>query len=99
MEESTARILSILRSIPPGRVIPYGKVASTAGLPNGARQVARMLHALARKEQLPWHRVVRSDGSIALPEGGGRELQITLLRSEGVAVDDQGRVDLTIFGL
>jgi methylated-DNA-protein-cysteine methyltransferase-like protein len=97
MEESTIRILTVLRSLPAGRVISYRKAASTAGLPNGARQVARILHSLARKEGLPWHRVVRSDGSIALPEGDGRELQIALLRAEGVIVNKDGRVDLTLF--
>ena len=99
MEESTIRILSVLHSLPSGRVISYGKAARTAGLPNGARQVARILHSLAYKEQLPWHRVVRSDGLIAFPEGEGRDLQIALLRSEGVVVDNDGRVDLSLFGI
>ncbi|MEE7548129.1 cysteine methyltransferase, partial [Xanthomonas sp. Kuri4-1] len=41
---------------------------------------------------LPWHRVLRSDGRIALPEGspGFRE-QSRRLRAEGVAVE-RGRV-------
>lgn len=40
------------------------------------------------RERLPWHRVVRSDGSVAK---GDRQLQ--LLRREGVPVI-RGRVDL-----
>jgi methylated-DNA-protein-cysteine methyltransferase-like protein len=37
--------------------------------------------------------VIRADGSIALGSGNGRELQIGLLRSEGVEVSDAGLVD------
>ncbi|MBJ7517712.1 MAG: MGMT family protein, partial [Stenotrophomonas sp.] len=42
--------------------------------------------------QLPWHRVLRADGRIAMPEGsrGWRE-QSQRLRAEGVVVE-RGRV-------
>jgi methylated-DNA-protein-cysteine methyltransferase-like protein len=69
-----------------------------AGLPNGARQTVRVLHSLSRKEDLPWHRVIKVDGHIALPYGEGRELQIALLRSEGVEVSEQGVVDMGRYG-
>ena len=35
-----------LSQIPPGRVITYGELARRAGMPNGARQVGRMLAQL-----------------------------------------------------
>lgn len=95
--EGTKRIRAALRSIPRGRVSTYGAVGMAAGYPNGARQVVRILHASASSEGLPWHRVLRKDGSIALPEGGGFELQKALLESEGVEVDTRGRVDLAIY--
>jgi methylated-DNA-protein-cysteine methyltransferase-like protein len=66
---------------------------------NGARQVARVLHSLSEKENLPWHRVVRADGSIALESGAGLELQTALLRAEGVEVSRDGRVDMEKFGV
>ena len=53
-----------------------------------------MLHSLSEKLDLPWYRVIRSDGNIALKEGEGRELQIELLRTEGVEVSAEGRVDM-----
>jgi len=93
MRETTRRIVEAVRAIPPGAVTSYRGVALAAGVPNGARQVARVLHSLSAKERLPWHRVVRADGAVALPPGGGRELQIALLRAEGVPVADDGRVD------
>ena len=42
---------------------------------------------------------LRRDGSIALPEGEGRDLQIKLLRREGVKVSPQGRVDISKYGV
>jgi methylated-DNA-protein-cysteine methyltransferase-like protein len=53
---------------------------------------------MSEKYDLPWHRVIRADGSIAL-DGPGRDLQIALLRAEGVAVSKAGRVDLGRYGV
>lgn len=96
--EGTKRIIETLRKVPKGRVTSYGAVASRAGLRNGARQVVRVLHSSAEKESLPWFRILRKDGSIALPPGGGFELQRSLLKAEGVAVSRDGRVDLAKYG-
>ena len=93
MTDSTLRIINAIQAIPKGRVSCYRDIALRAGLPNGARQVVRVLHSMSEKYDLPWYRVIKADGSIALKEGAGRELQITLLRNEGVEVSDDGRVD------
>jgi len=90
----TEGIIAVLRAIPPGRVATYAQVAAAAGLRNGARQVARILHSSSKTRDLPWFRVIKSDGHIALPQGGGLELQRELLRAEGILVSDQGTVDL-----
>ena len=86
-----ARILAVIRAIPRGQVMGYGEVAAKAGLPGRARLVARLLGDNG-DPALPWHRVLRSDGRIALPEGsaGWRE-QAQRLRAEGVPVEN-GRV-------
>ncbi len=86
-----ARILAAVRAIPPGQVAGYGEVARRAGLPGRARLAARVLSNNTDPE-LPWHRVLRSDGRIAFPEGskGFRE-QGRRLRAEGIAVRN-GRV-------
>lgn len=96
--EASKKIREVLLQIPKGHVTSYGAVAALAGLPNGARQVVRYLHSSAAKEALPWHRLLRKDGSIALPEGSGFELQRALLEAEGVEVSRSGRVDLARFG-
>jgi methylated-DNA-protein-cysteine methyltransferase-like protein len=99
MTEETARIIMLIQSIPEGKVSSYRDIARAAGLPNGARQVVRVLHSMSRKEHLPWHRVIRADGKIGLPEGNGREDQIILLRNEGVNVSDSGKVDMSNYSI
>jgi methylated-DNA-protein-cysteine methyltransferase-like protein len=99
MLPSTRAIVEAIRSIPKGKVACYRDIALAAGLSNGARQVVRVLHSLSEKEALPWHRVVRVDGGIALGSCGGLELQAALLRSEGVAVSKDGRVDMGKYGV
>jgi methylated-DNA-protein-cysteine methyltransferase-like protein len=96
--DETVRIIEALKRIPRGKVVSYGAIAALAGLPNGARQVVRVLHSSAEKENIPWHRLVRKDGSIALPPGGGFELQRALLEKEGIEVSPEGRIDLRLFG-
>ena len=99
MTKNTIRIVEIIKAIPRGKVFSYRDVALAAGLPNGARQTVRVLHSLSEKFNLPWHRVVRSSGNIALAEGEGREIQIGLLRSEGVEVSPEGRIDMKRYGV
>lgn len=86
-----ARILAAIRDVPHGQVAGYGQIARRAGLPGRARLVARVL-SRGDADGLPWHRVLRSDGRIAFPEGsrGFREQQ-RRLRAEGVRVQN-GRV-------
>ena len=93
MAEATpeAKILAAIRAIPRGQVAGYGEVARRAGLPGRARLVARIL-SNNNDARLPWHRVLRSDGRIAFPEGSkGYREQSQRLRAEGVRVE-QGRV-------
>ena len=97
MTDSTRRIIDGILAVPKGRVSCYRDIALKAGSPNGARQVARVLHSLSEKFDLPWQRVIRYDGSIALKEGAGRELQISLLRAEGVEVSPAGKVNMERF--
>ena len=99
MTDCTRRIMEQILAVPKGRVCSYGGIARKAGLPNGARQVVRVLHSLSEKFDLPWHRIIRRDGSIALGEGDGRELQMALLRAEGVGVSSSGKVDMGRFGV
>ena len=78
---------ALVARIPSGRVMTYGDIADALGL-GSPRQVGR---ALARAElDIPWHRVVRSDGTMAEHV---RDRQRQLLLGEGVGMVGE-RVDL-----
>jgi len=84
--EATARVAAIedaVARIPPGFVATYGDVHRTA-----PRLVGHVLATTTRS--LPWHRVVRADGSLPV----GRE-QARRLRAEGVPFRGD-RVDMSV---
>ena len=84
-------IFAAIRAVPPGQVAGYGEIARRAGLPGRARLVARLLSENA-DPQLPWHRILRSDGRIAFPaDHAAFAEQSQRLRAEGVEVRE-GRV-------
>jgi methylated-DNA-protein-cysteine methyltransferase-like protein len=98
-----AAVLAAVRLIPSGRVLTYGDVAEYVGT-KAARNVGRILAASGEHEgssdhdgsaqdedDLPWHRVVRADGSCAEHI---RAEQMQRLRGEGVPFV-RGRVDLS----
>ena len=93
----TACTRAIICRIPPGMVTTYGLIASSAGNRRGARQVLRILCASAEKYELPWHRVVNRDGQISPRASMGHLWQRQLLEEEGVAFDEEGKIDLNIY--
>jgi methylated-DNA-protein-cysteine methyltransferase-like protein len=99
MSDSHARIYAAIAAIPPGRVASYGAIAARAGLPGRARLVGKLLGQVPDGIALPWFRVLRASGHIAMPPGSrGYREQSRLLRAEGVPVKN-GRVLLSQFGL
>ena len=72
---ANTRIISAIRKIPRGKVSTYGAIARAAGLPNGARMVARALH---RALDLHWQRVLGSGGEIKLREDSALEQRFRL---------------------
>jgi methylated-DNA-protein-cysteine methyltransferase-like protein len=90
---ASERIIEIIKAIPAGKVMGYGEIAKLAGCPNGARTVARILHSSSEKHNLPWWRVVRSSGEIALSMQSGGALQKELLLGEGVKFVSNKAID------
>lgn len=85
-QDNRQRIWQVVASIPPGKVASYGQVATMAGLPRGARQVGRVLAALPPDSNLPWFRVINSQGRISFPEGSkGFIEQKSRLQAEGIS--------------
>lgn len=98
MTPFTERVVNLIQSIPVGKVTTYGQIARMAGNPRGARQVARILHAMSESHGLPWHRVINAQGRIALSAPDAFALQKGMLEAEGVPVDNSGCVDLSTYG-
>jgi O-6-methylguanine DNA methyltransferase len=79
-----ARVLSVTRRIPPGRVATYGDVAAAAGRPRAYRAVGNIMRE-CREPGVPCHRVVAAAGRLG-GYGGSEELKRNLLRAEGIVV-------------
>ncbi|WP_141281615.1 MGMT family protein [Pseudonocardia hydrocarbonoxydans] len=82
-EAALERVREVVRAIPAGETSSYGEVAARAGLPGRARLVGRIL--AEDGHDLPWHRVLRADGTCA-PQVA-RE-QSARLRAEGVLLEN-----------
>ena len=78
-EEFYEEVYSIVRQIPPGRVLTYGAIARMMGRPRHARLVGRALWGTPSGRGIPCHRVVNSRGGTA----PGWDGQRNLLENEG----------------
>jgi O-6-methylguanine DNA methyltransferase len=87
--EFSARVLSVVRRIPPGRVATYGDVAALAGRPRAARAVGNIMKGCTQIG-VPAHRVVAAGGRLG-GYGGSEMLKRALLVAEGVPVSG-GRI-------
>ena len=91
-------VWKVVSEIPSGHVLTYGEVARLAGLPRAARRVSQALRRAPRDMELPWHRVINSQGKISFPEdSSGWKRQKDKLENEGV-VFLKGKVNLDQFG-
>ena len=94
-----ARILAVVRRIPPGRVATYGQVVGLAGFDGRARLAGYALHSLPEGTPVPWHRVLGAGGRISLMklDPAAATTQRLRLEREGVRFDARGRVDLDVW--
>jgi len=88
------RVYRVVRLIPAGRVMSYGGVARQCGQPGQARAVGYALHNLPAGTRVPWWRVINSQGRISIGSPEAAREQKARLLAEGVAVDDDLRLNL-----
>jgi methylated-DNA-protein-cysteine methyltransferase related protein len=84
------KVYDIVRSIPDGKVLTYGQIATLLGAPTKARQVGWAMHGCP--QGLPWQRVVGAGGKIlinSLSNPNGPIEQRRLLEMEGVRFRSQ----------
>ena len=89
------RVYTIVRRIPPGRVMTYGQIAELLGDGYTPRTVGFCMHS--SPDGTPWHRVVNaqgacSTGNIVLPH----DKQQRMLEQEGVVFEGE-RCDLQTY--
>ena len=90
MKPFSQQVYEIVEQIPFGRVLSYGDIARIIGNPRAARQVGWAMSNCPN--DLPWQRVVMSDGTIA--GGNFAQLRKALLLDEDVPFLSDGRVDM-----
>ena len=83
-------VLDLVEQIPRGRVMAYGDVAAVLGS-GGARAVGTVMARFGAG--VPWHRVVRSDGS--LPAGHEAEALRRHRRERTPLATSGTRIDMT----
>ena len=95
MNQFFEQVYNIVGRIPYGKVVSYGQIARALGRPRAARMVGwAMRHC---PEEMPWQRVVMSDGSVT--GGEYADIRRTLLEEEGVLFLPDGRVDMALCAL
>jgi methylated-DNA-protein-cysteine methyltransferase related protein len=89
-------IYALVRQIPEGKVSSYGRIAKVIG--TTARTVGFAMAALPPGSDVPWQRVINSQGKISRrTDGEGNILQQDLLELEGVKFSNQGKVNLNSY--
>lgn len=94
-----SRVYRLVRHVPRGKVTSYGAIARMLEHPHAARTVGWALHCLPDGADVPWWRVINSQGRISTScWEHSAALQRQLLEAEGVEFDARGYVDLDRFG-
>ncbi len=91
-ERLYARIYTVVRQIPAGRVATYGQVAEIV-----ADCTARMVgYAMAASpDDVPWQRVINAQGKVSpRADHWGSEVQRLRLQEEDIVFDGDQKIDL-----
>jgi len=90
-------IYRIVKKIPNGKVATYGQIAGILERCT-ARMVGYAMASAPDNQNIPWQRVINSQGKISIRSNGQADnLQKALLQSEGVKFNKSDQVDLAIW--
>ncbi len=85
-------VYELALSIPKGKVVTYGDLASAAG---GGAMASRSISSILSKAQnqraIPWHRIVYAGGRVWLAPDLEKKRR-TLYKLEGIKVDAKGKI-------
>lgn len=104
--EFSQQVYHVLAAVPAGRLVTYGQIAERIPAPPGmdplafkrirARWVGYVLAGCP--DDVPWHRVVNSQGKVSSRHGHGPHVQPVLLEEEGVHASPDGTYNLASYG-
>ena len=105
-QKHTEAVYAVVRRIPRGRVMTYGAIARQIPPPAGMEPASydrigpRWVGYALRgcPDDVPWQRVINARGEMSPRFGGSHDLQRHLLESEGIVLDNRGRVRLADYG-
>jgi methylated-DNA-protein-cysteine methyltransferase-like protein len=100
------RVYEICRAIPAGKVTTYGRIGQLIPPPAGVAHDAYLKlsprwvgGAMAVcPDDVPWQRVINSQGKVSPRPGMAVTVQRKLLEQEGVVFDAKDRVELDAYG-
>lgn len=88
-----ASVVDALSVVGPGQLTTYKQISIAIGRPGASQAAHNAVKTVVRDYgyDLPWHRIVRSDGRMYLNPNFSDE-RIERLRSEGAEVTNAGRI-------
>ena len=93
LQRVRAEVFALVRACPAGNVTTYGWLAAAIGMPGHARLVGWIMNGVPAEARVPAHRVVNRIGVLTGAWAFGHpDTMAGLLRAEGVAFDEKGRV-------
>lgn len=92
MRTFNQKVYFIVEKIPYGKVMSYGQIARLCGNSRTSRAVGYALNATPDGCNIPWHRVVYKDGSLAQLSNDGEQYE--LLKLEDVTFTLDKKVDM-----
>ncbi len=92
------KVYEVVKQVPKGKVITYGKIAEILGNKRMSRQVGWALHVNPSPDTVACYRVVNRFGEVSKAFAfGGENVQRQLLLNEGIIFDKKGRVKPCFF--
>ena len=92
------KIYEVVKRIPKGRVASYGTVAAMAGNSRWSRVVGYALHCNPDPSAIPCYRVVNREGRVSPAFAfGGENIQVQLLKNDGISFLDETHVNMENF--
>jgi methylated-DNA-protein-cysteine methyltransferase-like protein len=90
-----ARVYTLVRACPAGRVTTYGWIGAALGYPRGARMIGWIMNESPRGVSVPAQRVVSAKGELTGSWAFGQRGRMrALLEAEGITFSDAGTIDM-----